>query len=578
MDANPLLAAYRTLSTDGERQDRPGGGPAGGGAAQPDDALVLAGGPARRMRLSRPATAALLAGLIITAALVVISLELYNHNERRLLNLRVRELALVLTATAPSTQTPLASAAELATATAGSPGSFRAFMAPLVGHGRQFASASLWPVGAAHPTPIVNVGAAPALLSRPAEARQLFSLSRRSGVLHLIGMLASKYPALGFEFTAPGPRPKFAVYAENPLPASRRSAIEKNSAFSDLDYVLYLGRSRRASNLLVTNVRQLPIRGRQASDVVPFGDGVFTLVVAARVSLGGTFFEDLPWIIAGFGLLITLAAALVSERLAQGRQRAEQLVGVLDRLATENRENYKAQRNISQTLQHALLPDELPQVEGLEVSALYVAAGSGLEVGGDWYDVVAVDDRRLLLIIGDVSGHGLRAATTMALLRHAALAYVAEDFSPASVLARLSDFVQRGATDNFATMLCVLIDADAHRLTVASAGHLAPLLIYDDGGGFIESSTGAALGIPSRSNSPYSETTVTAPDGATLIAFTDGLVERRGELIDIGLLRLRAVATGQRMSLSDLLAKIVNELHSKGHYDDTAIVGIKWQS
>jgi serine phosphatase RsbU (regulator of sigma subunit) len=516
-------------------------------------------------------------GLVVTAALALTSLAVYNRNERRLLNLRVLEVNLVLAATVPSIETPLASAAELAHATAGSPQKFRAFMAPYVGHGRQFDSVSLWPLATPHLAPTAVVGAPPVLAFMPEKARQFFVHAAPSGgALNLTGILGAAHPVLGFEFHAAGRKPGFAVYAENPLPANRRSALERNNAFSDLNYALYLGHSRRNADVLVTSLRRLPIRGRQASGVVPFGAGAFTLVVAPRGSLGGTFFKDLPWIIAAVGVLIALAAALMTDRLARRRQRAEQLAGILDRVAAENRHMYTEQRSISQTLQHALLPEALPVFRGLRVNALYVPAASGVDIGGDWYDIVAVDDRRVLMVIGDVSGHGLRAATTMALVRHAALAYVAQDARPASVLAKLSEFVNSGAHDYFATVLCALIEVDAHRLTIASAGHMAPLLLDGEHGEFVTFHVDAPVGV--ARNSQYHEATVSVPPNATLVAFTDGLVERRGEVLDVGLARLREMATKQRLPLDELLLKLTRELASDDHQDDTAIVGVRWQN
>jgi serine phosphatase RsbU (regulator of sigma subunit) len=529
-----------------------------------------------RWRPSRAARVAFVVGLVVTAALALTSLAVYNRNERRLLNLRVRELNLVLAATVPSVETPLASAAELAKATGGSRQKFLAFMAPYVGPGRQFASASLWPLGTPRLAPTAVVGAAPVLASLPDKARQFFAHVKGSGVLNLTGILGTARPRLGFEFSAPGRRPALAVYAENPLPTNRRSALEGNNAFSDLNYALYLGRSRRSSDVLVTSVRRLPITGQQASDVVPFGAGAFTLVVAPKGSLGGAFFRSLPWIIAVFGVLIAFAAALMADRLARRRQGAEQLASILDRVAATNRHMYTEQRSISQTLQHALLPDTLPEFRGLQVNALYVPAASGVDIGGDWYDIVAVDDRRVFMLIGDVSGHGLRAATTMALVRHAALAYVAEDPRPATVLAKLSDFINSGVHDYFATVLCALIDVDAHRLTITSAGHMAPLLIDGERGEFVKFHVDAPVGV--AGNSHYHEATVSVPANATLVAFTDGLVERRGEVLDVGLARLRDLATRQQLALEDLLAKLARGLASDDHQDDTAIVGIQWQS
>jgi serine phosphatase RsbU (regulator of sigma subunit) len=549
-----------------------------GGPAAAEGAISSAGpsGSLWRWRPSRVAAAALLTGLIVTGALMLTSVAVYNRNERRLLNLRVRELSLVLAATAPSIQTPLASAAELANATGGNAQKFRAFIAPYVGPGRQFTSVSLWPLGTSRLAPSTVLGSAPVLASMPGRAERFFTHSTRPGVLNLTSFLSSSRPALGFDYSAPGRAHGFAVYAENPLPANRRSKLEKNSAFSDLNYALYLGRSRRTSNVLVTSLKRLPIKGRQASDVVPFGAGVFTIVVSPNGSLGGTFFERLPWIIAAVGLLVSLTAALMTDRLVRRRRYAEQLVGVLDRVAAENREMYTEQRSIAQTLQHALLPDTLPELDGLQVGARYVPAASGIDVGGDWYDVVSAGDGQVLVMIGDVSGHGLRAATTMASLRHTALAYAAQDPRPSSVLAQLSDFVNSGAHDYFATMLCVLIDVGAHRLTVASAGHIPPLLIDGAGGQFVELDANVPIGVARKS--PYLETAVSVQPATTLIAFTDGLVERRGEVLDIGLARLLDAATGVALALEDMLSELAQGLASDGHHDDTAIVGIRWQS
>jgi len=214
----------------------------------------------------------------------------------------------------------------------------------------------------------------------------------------------------------------------------------------------------------------------------------------------------------------------------------------------------------------------------MEVGARYVPVASGIDVGGDWYDIVDVGQEQVLAMIGDVSGHGLRAATTMASLRHAALAYAAQDHSPGSVLARLSDFVNSNPHEHFATMLCALIDIRAHRLTVASAGHMAPLLIGGAGsdGHFVELTANVPIGV--ARDSPYEEVTVSVPPNATLIAFTDGLVERRSEIIDTGLARLQAAATDRRLALDDLLSMLAHGLASEDHHDDTAIVGIRWQS
>jgi serine phosphatase RsbU (regulator of sigma subunit) len=529
-----------------------------------------------RLRRVRAGVAALVIGLLVTAGLTVGSRLLYQHNEKRLLELRLRELNLVLAASGPSIQSPLSSAAELANETGASAQKFRSFMMPLVGPGRQFTSASLWRLGTPHPRPTVVLGAAPMLLSRPDRGAGLFTSGKRAGVLNLAGILGTSRPVIGFEFTPSNHQHGYAVYAENALPADRRSRIESNSAFSDLYYVLYLGHSRRSSDLLVTNVSKLPLHGRQDSGTVPFGSGVFTLVVGPRGALGGAFFRDLPWIVALAGVLISLAAALLIDRLARGRERAERLAQTLDRLASEIGDRYREQRSVAKALQHALLPERLPQLAGLKVGALYVPASAELDIGGDWYDAIEVADGRLLMIIGDVSGHGLQAATTMAMLRHAALAYVAVDPDPGVVLQKLSNFAQHTALDgSFATVLCALVDVPARRLTMASAGHLPPLVLARDGATFVEMHIGPAIGVTRTAD--YRETSTSVPERAIVVAFTDGLVERRGEVLDVGLERLRRLAEQRRAPLGELLTSLTGELASINHEDDTAIVGVQWQ-
>ncbi|HEY0517606.1 MAG TPA: PP2C family protein-serine/threonine phosphatase [Solirubrobacteraceae bacterium] len=529
-------------------------------------------GAARRWRPSAAALGAFLVAAAITAVLSVTSLILYKHNERRLLNLRAREVSLVLSAAVTSVQTPVASGAALADSTAGDLRRFRTFMAPFVGTGRQFASISLWRLGA-EPRPLVVLGATPQSL--PQLGPTIQRLARRSDTLNLTGMLERAKPSLGFAYRA-GASSNYLVYAENPLPANRRSKLESNSAFSDLNYVIYLGRSQRNRDLLLSSVKTLPVHGLQSSRVVPFGSGAFTLVVTPRGSLSGSFFDSVPWITALVGLLVALFAAALTDRLVRGRRRAEQLARRLDQVASETRERYIEQRSIAQTLQHELLPQKLPEMAGLRVNARYVPAQAGGDIGGDWYDIVPLDGDRGLLVIGDVSGHGVQAATTMALVRHATLAYVAEDYRPGVVLAKLSDFVRSRTNDYFATVLCGLISVDEHRVTFASAGHLAPLLLNGEEGRFVKLEPEAPIGFPH--GAPLRETTVDVPAAATLVAFTDGLVERRGEVLDEGLERLRSAALAAHMRDAQLLARLAEELTSEDHRDDTALVSVRWQN
>ena len=135
--------------------------------------------------------------------------------------------------------------------------------------------------------------------------------------------------------------------------------------------------------------------------------------MSPTTSLGGPLMAALPWIIAAVGLALTAAGAAATNRLMTRQAQTESL-------SRQNAVLADQQRGIAQTLQRSLLPDRLPVLDGIEVAARHEAGAQGAEIGGDWYEVVAVDADRLLLIVGDVSGRGLPAAATMASLRFSA--------------------------------------------------------------------------------------------------------------------------------------------------------------
>lgn len=515
-------------------------------------------------------------GLIATGVLVWISASTYTNNENRLLNLRARDAGTLLTSALTTLQIPLASAAALADATDGDVGKFQSFISPSVGpQGKgQFVSVSLWRLGAGSPKQLATVGVAPVLASSPARMANFLTHAAERGKLKVIGLLNAAQPRLGYAFTSPGLTGRYVAYAESALPANRHSRFQSSSSFADLDYALYLGPSQTGATLLVSDLTNLPIRGRHASVRIPFGNTVLTFVITPRRPLAGTFAQRLPWLVAIVGVLLSLGAALLTARLIARRTQAERLARSLELTADENRRLYAEQRTIAQTLQHALLPERLPRVRGVETSARYEAGVKGVDIGGDWYDLIALDDHRLLLVVGDVSGRGVRAAATMAALRFAIQAYAAQNDPPDAILSKLSKLVNVGRTGQLATILCALVDVEARRLTVTSAGHLPPLLISDGTGTFVQSEVGVPIGV--RGTASYTSTSIDTPPAATLLAFTDGLVERRGESIDEGLARLRRAATSNHVPLDELVGRLVDDLRLDGGDDDTAIAALRW--
>jgi serine phosphatase RsbU (regulator of sigma subunit) len=514
-------------------------------------------------------------GLVVTAVLVVLAASTYSTNEKRLLKLRVSDAGALIAEALPGVQTPLASAAALADATGGDVQSFTRFIAPYVkAVGGQYSSVSLWRLGSGSVRLLATVGSAPALAAAPSRAVAFFTSAAANGKLNVVGLLQGPHPRLGYAFTSPGLTGHFVAYGENPLPASRHSKLQGTSPFADLHYALYLGTTQNPANLLVTDLKQLPIAGQHASTTIPFGNGAFTFVISAKHPLEGTFAQRLPWLIGIIGLILSIGAAFLTGRLLDRRNQAERLARSLERIANENRRLYAQQRTIAQTLQHALLPEGLPKVQGVETGARYEAGVEGVEVGGDWYDLIGLEGRRLLLVVGDVSGRGLRAAATMAQLRFAIHAYAAQDDPPAVILSKLSRLVNVTTSGQIATILCTMVDVERRRVTVTSAGHLPPLLLSNGSGTYLHSEVGVPIGV--RSGVRYTSTAVDAPPAATLLAFTDGLVERRGETIDTGLERLERAAVGQHGDLDELLDRLVTDLRRGGGDDDTAIAGLRW--
>ncbi len=206
--------------------------------------------------------------------------------------------------------------------------------------------------------------------------------------------------------------------------------------------------------------------------------------------------------------------------------------------AVEAMRSHDQERQIALTLQRSLLPRHLPEVGGYDMAVRYLPASAYAEVGGDFYEAVRYEGS-VVMAIGDVVGHSLHAATVMAELRHALRAYVAEGYPPNVVLERLNSLMIRFIPDEIATVCMLDLDPSSGRIRVANAGHLPPLLTTPDGARYVPTS-GPLLGIPM----PRPELVETfLPPGGTLTLFTDGLVERRGQVIDVGLDALAERAT-----------------------------------
>ncbi|QZY49178.1 SpoIIE family protein phosphatase [Mycolicibacterium austroafricanum] len=228
------------------------------------------------------------------------------------------------------------------------------------------------------------------------------------------------------------------------------------------------------------------------------------------------------------------------------------------------------QRETALALQHAILgPADLPH--GFAVR--YQAASRPLQVGGDWYDVVDLDDGRIAMIVGDCVGHGLAAATVMGQVRSACRALLFDNPSPAAALAGMDRFAARLPGAQCATAVCVVLDPVTGELVYSSAGHPPPILVHADGRTrLLEGAHTIALGLRVGWSRP--EARFTMPAGATLMLYTDGLVERRRVLLEDGISRAAALLEGHRTSaLEDLADQIMSRLApSDGYQDDVALL------
>lgn len=276
-----------------------------------------------------------------------------------------------------------------------------------------------------------------------------------------------------------------------------------------------------------------------------------------------------------------------------------QLLGeIADRagLALDNVSRYTNQRDLAEGLQRSLLT-AAPRAEGLEVAVRYEPAAESAQVGGDWYDAFLQPDGALTLVIGDVIGHDTVAAAAMGqvrtLLRGIA---VTTDEGPAAVLHRVDQAMEILQVDTIATGVVARLEpaseeetatAGSLRLRWSNAGHPPPVVALP-GATATEVTTrllwaegaNSMLGLladPTRS-SQRDESVVVLPPGATLLLYTDGLVERRGELLDVGLERLRSALTdlaAADLGLDELCDRLLRELLPTWTEDDVALVAVR---
>ncbi|GAA2164278.1 serine phosphatase RsbU (regulator of sigma subunit) [Humibacillus xanthopallidus] len=311
-----------------------------------------------------------------------------------------------------------------------------------------------------------------------------------------------------------------------------------------------------------------------------------------------------------FNVCVALAsfvfAALVSERREEAReladaaaqleervqQRTLQLSTANARLVQEMRERSQAQEQltaeearsrreheIAETLQRSLLPDRIAELPGVDIAARYVPATSDVQVGGDWYDVIPLPDGLVGLAIGDVAGHGLHAAATMVQVRVALRAYALQDPAPASVMSGVHQLVSQLRVPEMVTLLYLVHDPSTGSLRFSNAGHPPALVVHDGESTYLTGGLAPPLGVTSEAI--FSEATSDLAPGATLLLYTDGLVERRGEPITQGLAHLAdevvdSVRSAPEQDLETLCDHVLGAMiDARQVADDVALVALR---
>jgi len=370
---------------------------------------------------------------------------------------------------------------------------------------------------------------------------------------------------LGFALGPPAAPPGTVLYRESALgPAVSPPRQASTAPFAELEVAIYGGPTPDKSKVITATSPHLPLRGEVRNVPLEAGAAHWLTQVSPRTPLVGSLAARAAWVSLGVGLLGALLVAVVVETAARRRDAALAL--------------YDAEHQVAETLQRSLLP-QLPTLPGLDIAARYLASGAGQQVGGDWFDVFPVAGGRVGLVVGDVIGHDLQAASAMAQIRASLRAYAIDGADPVDVITRLDRLVDAlGLTQLVTVVYGVLEPAKAdgsRRLTYTNAGHLAPMLRHPDGS--VESLDGGesvVLGAPIAADHSQGEAVI--EDGAVVVMFTDGLVEVPGGSLDDRLRRLSdTIAAEPDPAAETLCDRVLSGMSPQTLRDDIALLAVR---
>jgi PAS domain S-box-containing protein len=252
---------------------------------------------------------------------------------------------------------------------------------------------------------------------------------------------------------------------------------------------------------------------------------------------------------------------------------AEQLALQVSQVV-DKAQRFEQEARTSHTLQANLLPPDPPPVPGLAIAVRYAATDRGADVGGDFYDVVQLPGDQVALAVGDVVGHDITAAAVMGQLRSVYRALLADRSPPGAIVDRLQAGWPLLGMQRMATALFAQLDPGSGRLRAASAGHLPPIVVAGGEAALLDVVPTRMLGAPPAA-APAPEWSGVLPPGATLVLYTDGLVESRVADVDVGMRLLLATAEAAGTTDPDRLCDVLlAELAGAGRDDDVALLAL----